>query len=77
MKLTAATVMPMAQESTDTRMTTSITRVRHFNPDLWDSPVDSQRLIGRFQERDMPEYASRNFEERGFTVGIGGYANGA
>lgn len=22
----------------------------------------------------MPEYASRNFEERGFTVGIGGYA---
>ncbi|KAH9048719.1 urease accessory protein UreG [Lactarius hengduanensis] len=27
---------------------------------------------GRFQERDMPEYASRNFEERGFTVGIGG-----
>lgn len=27
---------------------------------------------GRFKERDMPEYASRNFEERGFTVGIGG-----
>jgi urease accessory protein len=23
----------------------------------------------------MPEYTSRNFEERGFTVGIGGYAN--
>lgn len=22
----------------------------------------------------MPEYASRNFEERGFTIGIGGYA---
>jgi len=27
---------------------------------------------GKFSERDMPEYASRNFEERGFTVGIGG-----
>lgn len=27
---------------------------------------------GRFTERDMPEYSSRNFEERGFTVGIGG-----
>ncbi|KAF8272645.1 Ni-binding urease accessory protein [Lactarius quietus] len=27
---------------------------------------------GIFSERDMPEYVSRNFEERGFTVGIGG-----
>lgn len=27
---------------------------------------------GRYSERDMPEYASRNFEERGFTIGIGG-----
>ncbi|EJF59374.1 urease accessory protein UreG [Dichomitus squalens LYAD-421 SS1] len=27
---------------------------------------------GTFTERDMPDYASRNFEERGFTVGIGG-----
>jgi len=27
---------------------------------------------GKYSERDMPEYASRNFEERGFTVGIGG-----
>ncbi|KAI0785184.1 P-loop containing nucleoside triphosphate hydrolase protein [Abortiporus biennis] len=27
---------------------------------------------GKFAERDMPDYSSRNFEERGFTVGIGG-----
>ncbi|KAI8969605.1 urease accessory protein UreG [Trametes punicea] len=27
---------------------------------------------GKFSERDMPNYSSRNFEERGFTVGIGG-----
>jgi len=27
---------------------------------------------GKFSERDLPEYTSRNFEERGFTVGIGG-----
>lgn len=31
-------------------------------------------LAGRFSERVLPEYTSRNFEERGFTVGIGGYA---
>ncbi|TCD62346.1 hypothetical protein EIP91_007044 [Steccherinum ochraceum] len=27
---------------------------------------------GKYSERDMPNYSSRNFEERGFTVGIGG-----
>lgn len=27
---------------------------------------------GKFSEREMPSYSSRNFEERGFTVGIGG-----
>jgi len=27
---------------------------------------------GKFAERDMPDYSLRNFEERGFTVGIGG-----
>ena len=26
-----------------------------------------------YSERDLPDYSSRNFEERGFTVGIGGY----
>ncbi|PSS37077.1 hypothetical protein PHLCEN_2v1116 [Hermanssonia centrifuga] len=26
----------------------------------------------KYAERDMPDYSSRNFEERGFTVGIGG-----
>ncbi|KAH7885137.1 urease accessory protein UreG [Phlebopus sp. FC_14] len=27
---------------------------------------------GKFAERDLPDYSARNFEERGFTVGIGG-----
>ncbi|KAH8114698.1 urease accessory protein UreG [Phellopilus nigrolimitatus] len=27
---------------------------------------------GKFSERDMPNFTSRNFEERGFTIGIGG-----
>jgi len=27
---------------------------------------------GKFAERDLPDYAGRNFEERGFTIGIGG-----
>lgn len=28
--------------------------------------------IGKFTERDMPDCSTRNFEERGFTIGIGG-----
>ncbi|KIP03741.1 hypothetical protein PHLGIDRAFT_31660 [Phlebiopsis gigantea 11061_1 CR5-6] len=27
---------------------------------------------GKYSERDLPDYSGRNFEERGFTVGIGG-----
>ncbi|OJA21493.1 hypothetical protein AZE42_03280 [Rhizopogon vesiculosus] len=27
---------------------------------------------GKFAERDLPDYSLRNFQERGFTVGIGG-----
>ncbi|KAL4070023.1 P-loop containing nucleoside triphosphate hydrolase protein [Scleroderma yunnanense] len=27
---------------------------------------------GKFSERDLPDYSARNFEDRGFTVGIGG-----
>ncbi|KAH7925890.1 urease accessory protein UreG [Leucogyrophana mollusca] len=27
---------------------------------------------GKFAERDLPDYSLRNFEERGFTIGIGG-----
>jgi len=27
---------------------------------------------GKFAERDLPDYSNRNFEERGFTIGIGG-----
>ena len=30
------------------------------------------RVAGKYAERDMPDYSSRNFEERGFTIGIGG-----
>lgn len=30
---------------------------------------------GKFAERDLPDYTSRNFHERGFTVGIGGYVD--
>jgi urease accessory protein len=29
-------------------------------------------LIGKFGERDLPDYSGRDFIERGFTVGIGG-----
>lgn len=32
----------------------------------------AENHTGKFSERDMPDYSSRNFEERGFTVGIGG-----
>ena len=38
---------------------------------MWKSYLSS--YAGKFAERDMPNYTSRNFEERGFTVGIGGY----
>ncbi|KDQ62254.1 hypothetical protein JAAARDRAFT_122093 [Jaapia argillacea MUCL 33604] len=27
---------------------------------------------GKYAERDLPDYSGRNFEERGFTIGIGG-----
>ncbi|KAF8894245.1 urease accessory protein UreG [Mucidula mucida] len=27
---------------------------------------------GKYSDRDMPDYSGRNFEERGFTIGIGG-----
>ncbi|EKM79331.1 hypothetical protein AGABI1DRAFT_113901 [Agaricus bisporus var. burnettii JB137-S8] len=27
---------------------------------------------GKYSERDLPDYSARNFEERGFTIGIGG-----
>lgn len=28
--------------------------------------------LGKFAERDMPDYTGRNWTERAFTVGIGG-----
>ena len=40
---------------------------------VWRSMSQCLSLVGRFSERDLPEYTARNFEERGFTVGIGGY----
>lgn len=27
---------------------------------------------GKYSERELPDYSNRNFEERGFTIGIGG-----
>jgi urease accessory protein len=27
---------------------------------------------GKYAERDLPDYSGRSFEERGFTIGIGG-----
>jgi len=29
--------------------------------------------VGKYAERDLPDFSGRNFEERGFTIGIGGY----
>lgn len=29
-------------------------------------------ISGKYSERDLPDYSSRDFQERGFTVGIGG-----
>jgi urease accessory protein len=28
---------------------------------------------GRYAEREVPKYGSRNWKERAFTIGIGGY----
>ena len=36
------------------------------------SKIHDYLCIGKYHERDLPEYSQRNFEERGFTVGIGG-----
>jgi hypothetical protein len=43
-------------------------------PGYYGSQTNAFLHVGKFSERDLPEYTSRNFEERGFTVGIGGYA---
>jgi urease accessory protein len=29
-------------------------------------------VTGKFAERDMPNYSGRDWNERGFTIGIGG-----
>ena len=34
--------------------------------------IDRSVYLGKYAERDLPDYSSRNFEERGFTIGIGG-----
>lgn len=34
--------------------------------------LDTYPFLGKFSERDLPDYSARSFEERGFTVGIGG-----
>ena len=30
---------------------------------------------GKFAERDLPDYTGRDWNERAFTIGIGGYAH--
>jgi urease accessory protein len=30
------------------------------------------RTLGKFSERDLPDYSGRDWTERAFTVGIGG-----
>lgn len=45
---------------------------RSLSIPLMDEFHDRQ---GKFAERDLPDYTSRNFHERGFTVGIGGYVH--
>jgi urease accessory protein len=35
-------------------------------------PVLIRPFLGKFGERELPDYSGRDFKERGFTVGIGG-----
>lgn len=56
-----------------TRMNTSNTRVRR---DIAPETASSDAIMsGKYGERDLPDYTHRNFQERGFTIGIGGYAS--
>ena len=32
-------------------------------------------ILGKFKERDMPDFSERDWSERAFTVGIGGLVN--
>lgn len=66
----AGTVMTTAT-SMGTR--TSIWTTQVNRPANRRMPAISQSVsAGKFSERDLPDYSARNFEERGFTVGIGG-----
>lgn len=64
------TPIPMDPMNMDTPMNTWSTLVTFATPYLAVVFVDT--LAGKFSERDLPDYSSRNFEERGFTIGIGG-----
>lgn len=44
----------------------------HDGPGDHDHTHEHLENAGKYSERDLPDYSSRNFEERGFTVGIGG-----
>jgi hypothetical protein len=35
--------------------------------------ADPHASTGTYAARDLPDFSSRNFAERGFTIGIGGY----
>ncbi len=54
---------------TDTPMSTSRMQVRMSICLHATSGADPR--AGKYSERDLPDYSARNFEERGFTVGIG------
>ena len=36
---------------------------------------NTRRSLGKFADRDLPDFSDRNFQERGFTIGIGGFVD--
>lgn len=65
----------MARTSMGTRMSIWIIPVSTHPSDAGYKEAGPYWVVraGKYAERDMPNYTARNFEERGFTVGIGGY----
>ncbi|WWD08329.1 urease accessory protein UreG [Kwoniella europaea PYCC6329] len=43
-----------------------------WTPDEHGHTHEHLEHAGKFSERDMPDYSGRDWEERGFTIGIGG-----
>jgi hypothetical protein len=61
------------RKNMDIRMNISNMPVRPFPP---SKGIESGRwvliYVGKFSERDMPDYSGRDWTERAFTIGIGG-----